>query len=172
MKPWTYRSILWTDGAWHPQNPRSHESFRFHQYNSTEGACFLTRRSQTEYTIPYCGSSPCLRSLLPTEWVSPSNRLHSKGVWVSWSPGIWYEMEPPLLWKVFPCSPTALCSSCCWRYCWPWCSCGHYQSCTSTVAQLCRSCVCPTEKSGYSKARAYAKCTPHSVNQMVANRQF
>ena len=50
--------------------------------------------------------------------------------------------------------------------------CGHYQSRTSTVAQLCRSCVCPTEKSGYSKARAYAKRTPHSVNQMVANRQY
>ena len=50
--------------------------------------------------------------------------------------------------------------------------CGHYQSRTSTVAQLCRACVCPTDKSGYSKARAYAKRTPHSVNQMVANRQF
>jgi hypothetical protein len=50
--------------------------------------------------------------------------------------------------------------------------CGHYQSRTSTVAQLCRACVCPTHKSGYSKARSYAKRTPHSVNQMVANRQF
>ena len=50
--------------------------------------------------------------------------------------------------------------------------CGHYQSRTSTVSQLCRSCVCPTEKSGYSKARSYAKRTPHSVNQIVANRQY
>ncbi|KAI2494143.1 hypothetical protein MHU86_20375 [Fragilaria crotonensis] len=50
--------------------------------------------------------------------------------------------------------------------------CGHYQSRTSKVAQLCRACVCPTEKSGYSKARSYAKRTPYAVNQMVANRDF
>ncbi|KAI2509927.1 hypothetical protein MHU86_4492 [Fragilaria crotonensis] len=40
------------------------------------------------------------------------------------------------------------------------------------VAQLCRACECPTGKSGYSKARAYPKRTPKSVNEMVTKRQF
>ncbi|KAI2491591.1 hypothetical protein MHU86_22963 [Fragilaria crotonensis] len=50
--------------------------------------------------------------------------------------------------------------------------CGHYRSRTAGVAQLCRACECPTGKSGYSKARAYPKRTPKSVNEMVTKRQF
>ena len=49
--------------------------------------------------------------------------------------------------------------------------CGHYTSRTK-VAQLCRACVCPLEKSSYSKARSYARRTPQSVNAMVNNREF
>ena len=50
--------------------------------------------------------------------------------------------------------------------------CGHYKSRTSGVAQLCRVCECPTMKSGWSKARQFAKRKPSKVNQLVRAKNF
>jgi hypothetical protein len=50
--------------------------------------------------------------------------------------------------------------------------CGHYKSRTSGVAQLCRVCECPTMKSGWSKARQFAKRKSSKVNQLVRAKNF
>ena len=50
--------------------------------------------------------------------------------------------------------------------------CGHYRSRTANVAQLCRTCECPTMKMGWSKGRSFPKRTPSNINRLVRSRSF
>lgn len=50
--------------------------------------------------------------------------------------------------------------------------CGHFKSRTAGVAQLCRTCECPTLLSGYSKARNFPHRKPRIINKLVREQNI
>jgi hypothetical protein len=49
--------------------------------------------------------------------------------------------------------------------------CGHYKCRTGNVAQLCRSCMCPTKLSGWSKAKFEHRLVS-KVNRLITNQNL